>query len=125
MQIGIPLDSDYRISSGIKYALLVASYNGNTCVQKENLVTYVKSILEVDEDRIEDCIINLNVKSEIHIVEDDESTWVFLEPLYKAEKKIAERLIALRDSQNTKFTDLIEYDQLMVLLQSFPENFGK
>lgn len=103
MQIGIPLDSDFRITSGIKYALLVASYNGNTCVQKENLVTYVKSILEVDEDRIEDCIINLNVKSEIHIVEDDESTWVFLEPLYKAEKKIAERLVALRDSQNTKF----------------------
>ena len=103
MQIGIPLDSDYRISSGIKYALLVASYNGNTCVQKENLVTYVKSILEVEEDRIEDCLINLNVKSEIHIVETDESTWVFLEPLYKAEKKIAERLIALRDSQNTKF----------------------
>ena len=102
MQIGIPLDSDYRISSGIKYALLVASYNGNTCVQKENLVTYVKSILEVDEDRIEDCLINLNVKSEIHVVETDESTWVFLEPLYKAEKKIAERLIALRDSQNTK-----------------------
>ncbi len=103
MQIGIPLDSDFRITSGIKYALLVASYNGNTCVQKENLVTYVKSILEVDENRIEDCIINLNVKSEIHIVEDDESTWVFLEPLYKAEKKIAERLVALRDSQNTKF----------------------
>ena len=103
MQIGIPLDSDYRISSGIKYALLVASYNGNTCVQKENLITYVKSILEVDEDRIEDCLINLNVKSEIHLVETDESTWVFLEPLYKAEKKIAERLIALRDSQNTKF----------------------
>ena len=103
MQIGIPLDSDYRISSGIKYALLVASYNGNTCVQKENLVTYVKSIVEVEEDRIEDCLINLNVKSEIHVVETDESTWVFLEPLYKAEKKIAERLIALRDSQNTKF----------------------
>ena len=103
MQIGIPLDSDYRISSGIKYALLVASYNGNTCVQKENLITYVKSILEVEEDRIEDCLINLNVKSEIHLVETDEATWVFLEPLYKAEKKIAERLIALRDSQNTKF----------------------
>ena len=103
MQIGIPMDSDYRISSGIKYALLVASYNGNTCVQKENLVAYVKSILEVDEARIEDCIINLNVKSEIHIVEDENSTWVFLEPLYRAEKKIAERLVALRDSQNTKF----------------------
>mgnify|MGYP003494411903 CR=1 FL=1 len=37
MQIGIPMDSDYRIKSGIKYALLVASYNGHTCVLKQNL----------------------------------------------------------------------------------------
>lgn len=103
MQIGIPLDSDYRIKSGIKYALLVASYNGNTCVQKDNLITYVKSILEVDEERIEDNLINLDVASEIHIVEKDEDKWVFLEPLYKAEKNIAERLIVLRDSENTKY----------------------
>ena len=103
MQIGIPMDSDYRIKSGIKYALLVASYNGNTCVQKENLIQYVKSVLEVDEKRIEDNIINLNVASEIHIIEDEEKELVFLEPLYKAEKNITERLVALRDCNNTKF----------------------
>ena len=52
MQIGIPMDSDYRIKSGIKYALLMASYNGNTCVIKENLIDYVKNVLEVDEKLI-------------------------------------------------------------------------
>ena len=69
MQIGIPMDSNYRIKSGIKYALLVASYNGNTCVQKENLIDYVESILEVSKERIEENLINLNVASEIHIIE--------------------------------------------------------
>ena len=110
MQIGIPMDSDYRIKSGIKYALLVSSYNGNTCVRKENLVNYVRSVLEVSEDLIENNIINLNVTSEIHIVEEalDENNedvveWVFLEPIYKAEKNIAERLVALRDSNNIKY----------------------
>ena len=103
MQIGIPMDSDYRIKSGIKYALLVASYNGNTCVQKQNLIDYVKSVLEVNENMIEDNIINLNVASEIHIVKQNDEEFVFLEPLYKAEKNIAERLIALRDCNNTKF----------------------
>lgn len=102
MQIGIPMDSDYRIKSGIKYALLVASYNGNTCVQKENLIDYVESILEVSKERIEENLINLNVASEIHIIEKDDIDWVFLEPLYKAEKNIAERLIILRDCNNTK-----------------------
>lgn len=102
MQIGIPMDSDYRIKSGIKYALLLASYNGNTCVQKDNLIQYVESILEVNKKQIEENLINLNVSSEIHIVEEDTIEWVFLEPLYKAEKNIAERLVLLRDSNNTK-----------------------
>lgn len=108
MQIGIPMDSDYRIKSGIKYALLVASYNGNTCVQKENLLQYVKGVLEVEKQRIEDNLINLNVSSEIHIVEKDDLEWVFLEALYKAEKNIAERLTALRDCNNTKFMKSFE-----------------
>ena len=103
IQIGLPLDSDYRIKSGIKYALLVASYNGNTCVLKENLIQYVKSILEVEEDKITDNIINLNVQGEIHIIEKDEQEWIFLESLYKAEKNISDRLIALRDCNNTKY----------------------
>lgn len=103
MQIGISMDSDYRIKSGIKYALLVASYNGNTCVQKENLIKYVESVLEVSRERIEENLINLNASSEIHIVNQEEKEVVFLEALYKAEKNIAERLIALRDSQNMKF----------------------
>ena len=103
MQIGIPLDSDYRIKSGIKYALLVASYNGHTCVLKQNLIDYTKSILEVDEERIEDNLINLNVNSEIHIVVENHEEYVFLEQLYKAESKIAERLLTLRDCDNVKF----------------------
>ncbi len=103
MQIGIPMDSDYRIKSGIKYALLVASYNGNTCVLKENLIQYVKSILDVDIKAIEDNIVNLNVKSEIHIVQYEEDEYVFLEALYKAEKNIAERLIALKSCTNAKY----------------------
>ena len=103
MQIGIPLDSDYRIKSGIKYGLLVASYNGHTCVLKRNLIDYTKSILEVDEDRIEDNLINLNVNSEIHIVVENHEEYVFLEQLYKAESKIAERLLTLRDCDNVKY----------------------
>ena len=103
MQIGIPMDSDYRIKSGIKYALLVASYNGHTCVLKQNLIDYVKANLEVDEDRIEDNLINLNVNSEIHIIVENHKEYVFLEQLYKAESKIAERLLILRDCDNVKF----------------------
>lgn len=102
VQIGIPKDSDHRIKSGIKYGLLIASYNGNTCVQKDNLIEYVKNSLEVNEENILDNLINLNVQKGIYIEELDNETWIYLYPFYKAEKNIAERLIALNECDNIK-----------------------
>ncbi len=103
MQIGIPMDSDYRIKSGIKYALLIASYNGNTCVKRENLIQFVKNTLEIGEEQIEDNLINLNVKSEVVIEEREDGEWIYLEALNRAEKNIASKLKTLRDSQNVKY----------------------
>lgn len=105
MQIGIPMDSDYRIKSGIRYALIVSSNNGNTCVEKQNLVGFVSAKLEVDEENVLDNLKNLEVKDVVHIVEEDDVEWVFLEPLYRAEKNIATKLVALRDFSNLKFID--------------------
>lgn len=104
LEIGMQKNSECRIKSGIKYALLVASYNGNTCVQKENLVNFVESTLEVNKEDIENEIINLNVKQEIYIeIREDEEIWIYLYPLYKAEINITERLVALDNFKNTKF----------------------
>ena len=64
--------------------------------KKKNYTSLLKNI-------IEDNIINLDVTSEIHIIEKEDEKWVFLEPLYKAEKNIAERLAVLRDCENAKF----------------------
>ncbi len=102
LQIGIPKDSDSRIKSAIKYALLQSSYNGNTCTRKENLVEFVKSILEIDEERIEENLINLNVKQEIYIEDTESGKWVFLEAFQKAERNVAEKLMALKNSKNIK-----------------------
>lgn len=102
MQIGISIDSDNRIKSGIKYALIIASYNGNTCVQKENLIEYVKNTLEVEEKNIINNLTNLNVLQEIVIEEKENETWVYLYPFYKAEMNVAERLIELNECDNIK-----------------------
>ncbi len=103
LELGMSKDSDYRIKSGIKYALLTASYNGNTCVQKENLVQFVENVLEVNSDEIENNLINLNVKQEIYVEErENKEIWVYLYPLYKAELNITERLLALKNADNIK-----------------------
>ena len=104
LEIGMPKDNDFRIKSGIKYALLTASYNGHLCVQKENLVLFVTNSLEVSEEEIEDNIINLKVKEEIIIEErGDGSNWIYLYPMYKVEKNISEKLLALKNSKNSKY----------------------
>lgn len=102
LAIGIAQDSDDRIKSGIKYGLLVASYNGHTCVIQENLIEYVEQVLEVNKDNIINNIISLNALQEIVIEKRDKEDWVYLYPLYKAEKNISDRLNLLKSCQNVK-----------------------
>ena len=111
LQLGIPKDNDDRIKSGIKYALLTSSYNGNMCVKQENLEAFLVQMLEVSDNEIEDNLINLKVKEEIVVEEqEDGSKWVYLYPMYKLEKNISERLIALKNSRNLKFIKSFDKD---------------
>ena len=101
LQIGVPKTSEYRIKSGLKYALLASSYNGNTCVKKENLIDFVKEVLEVSSQDIIDEIINLKVKQEIYIeLDENNEEVVYLYPFYKGEFNIAERLFKLDHGKN-------------------------
>ena len=111
LQIGFPKDNDERIKSGIKYALLTSSYNGNICVKQENLEMFLEQNLEVSSSEIENNIINLKVQEEIVVEErEDESRWVYLYPMYKVEKNICERLFALKNFKNMKFIKSFEKD---------------
>ena len=103
LEIGISQNSDDRIRSGIKYALLSSSYNGNTCVLQENLMEYVQQILEVSRENIENNMIALNMKEEIVIEKRDDEDWVYLYPFYKAEKNISDRLSLLNECKNVKY----------------------
>ena len=103
LDIGIPLDNSKRIKSGIKYSLIRVSYNGHTCVKKENLISFVQELLNVSEESIEDSLIDLNVTKEIVIEKQEEDLeLVYLYPFYKAEYNIAEKIISLNKSDNIK-----------------------
>ena len=43
LDIGININSYQRIAAGIRYGLILASYNGNTCVEKEKLYNLLKN----------------------------------------------------------------------------------
>lgn len=103
LDIGIALDNTKRVKSGIKYSLIRVSYNGHTCVKEENLITFVKELLNVSEENVKNCLIDLNVNKEIVIEKQDEETeLVYLYPFYKAEMNIAEKIIQLNTTENIK-----------------------
>ncbi len=103
MNLGLPYNSDKRIESGIKYALIFATYNGHTCIQKENLIQFVINMLDVESEYIKNSLINLNVKKEIMIEKREDNEWIYLYPFYKAEQNIAEKIKVLISCKNSKF----------------------
>lgn len=100
LKIGMEYDNEKRIRSGIKYALLRATYNGHCAVLYDNLVAFTRELLGVSEDAVDTSLINLKAKEEIYIEEREKEAWIYLATYYKAEKNIAEKLIDLRDYNN-------------------------
>lgn len=102
MDLGISKENPKRIESAIKYSLILASHNGNSCVIYENLVKFVSDLLGIDASQIEEEIINLKVAEDIYLEEREEKEWVYLNNFYIAEKNIADKLIALNETKNIK-----------------------
>ena len=86
LENGFDINNYKRIKCGIKYSLLKITYNGHCCTLKENLIKYVKELLKVEDDDIEHCLIDLNVKEEIVIEKREEENWVYSKELYEAIK---------------------------------------
>lgn len=109
LDLGISPENDKRISSGIKYALIKITYNGHCCTLKENLVEYVKNLLNIQEQYIENNLINLKIKGEIvEEQRDDGEIWIYLETFYNTEASIAKRLDFLNNSKNIKIIKNID-----------------
>ena len=88
----------------MKYSLIKVTYNGNSCVLKENLIEYVVALLDVMTENVEDALINLKAKDEIAIEERDDGTgtWIYLRYFYNTEQEIAIRIKRLQESANIK-----------------------
>lgn len=102
LDLGIEENNEKRVKSAIKHALAITTYNGHCCTLKENLIEFVKQLIGVQEE-IENAIITLKMTDEIIIEKrENEEEWIYLIAFYKAEKNVAENLIRLQESKNTK-----------------------
>ena len=108
LKLGINYDNKKRVESGIKYGLIKATYNGHSCVIKENLIEYVITLLDVTSECVEDNIIDLKAKEEIVVEERENTQWIYLINFYNVEKEIATRLLKLDKSKNIKKIENIQ-----------------
>ena len=108
LKLGIDYDNQKRVESGIKYGLIKATYNGHSCVIKQNLIEYVISLLDVTTEAVEENIINLKAKDEICVEKRDNAEWIYLANFYNVEKEIATRIVRLDKSKNMKKIEHIE-----------------
>lgn len=112
LENGFEVNNYKRIKCGIKYSLIKITYNGHCCTLENNLIKYVKELLKVEDDDIEHCLIDLNVKEEIVIEKREDENWVYSKEIYDAEANIASKLILLNSAQNIKritgFTNELE-----------------
>ena len=102
LELGIAGNDEKRIESAIRYSLVLASNNGNTCVEKQNLITYVQGLLNVEPNEIENCMINLKAREKIEKENLEGIEWVYLNTFYACEKNIAEKLSILKLAKNIK-----------------------
>ena len=102
MNLGFEYNSDKRIRSGIKYALSKATANGHTCVLEDELYNFVRVLLGVQNEEIEDSMIYLKANNEIVIEEREEENWIYLENYYMSEENVARRIIMLDSADNIK-----------------------
>lgn len=107
--LGFDYENYKRVESGIKYGLIRITYNGHCCTLKENLILFVKTLLNVDEDIVDNCIINLKAKGEIVVEKrENEEQWVYLNDFYQTEVSVASRIITLNSAKNYKKIPHIE-----------------
>ena len=102
MDLGFEYNSEKRIRSGIKYALSKATANGHCCVLEDELYNFVRTLLGVQNEEIEDSMIYLKTRDEIIIEEREDTNWVYLENYYMSEEGVAKKILTLDNAKNIK-----------------------
>ena len=95
-RVGIRMDSDFRVKSGILYTLLQASGEGHTYLPEEELTRRAARLLEVDADQVEKQYMDLAIERKIVFKqgsrEDGAETQIYASTFYYMEANTAAML---------------------------------
>ena len=98
VRVGIRMDSDFRIRSGILYVLLQASTEGHTYLPEEELTRRSGQLLEVGEEQIEKQYMDLAIERKIIMKQGENQTQIYAASFYYMEANTATMLKQLNVS---------------------------
>ena len=91
-RVGVFTDSDYRIKSGLFYALLQASGNGHTYLPEAELLHNASELLSVEIGRMEKHLMDLQMEKKLVVKEKDGERIVYPAQFYYMELNTARML---------------------------------
>lgn len=89
--VGIKMDSDFRVRSGVLYTLLTASTEGHTYLPQEELTARTAKLLEVEPEQIEKQYMDLAIERKI-VMKQGETTEIYASSFYYMEANTATML---------------------------------
>lgn len=98
VRVGIRMDSDFRIRSGILYVLFQASTEGHTYLPEEELTRRTGQLLEVGEEQIEKQYMDLAIERKIIMKQGENQTQIYAASFYYMEANTATMLKQLNVS---------------------------
>ena len=88
-KVGIHMDSDFRIRSGILYVLQQASLEGHTYLPKELLTRRACELLEVDADVIEKHYMDMTIDRKLVMKQTEDQVQIYASTFYYMELNVA------------------------------------
>lgn len=97
MSLGIERDHEERITAGIDFALLQISQAGHCCVPEEILVQEAAKLLVIEPSNVALRVSELIKDNRLCVEDFHGMTLIYPRHLYYAEKRVADRLLLLKD----------------------------
>ncbi len=94
-KMGIDKNSEYRIESGVKYALWIYINEGHTYVPQKLFCEKASEMLEVGSEQVYEILVQLAFDGEVHIENLEGRAVVFSMPYYTAEQNVCKALLEL------------------------------
>ena len=105
-RVGIRMDSDFRVRSGILYTLLQASGEGHTYLPETELTPRVSKLLNVTAEQVEKQYMDLAIERKIILKQMEDQTQIYAASFYYMEANTATMLKRLNVSYDVSDAEI-------------------